>query len=107
MRFSLIAAAISAAGFALIAPAAEAQVASAPITNVRYDVVADAAGLARRTLGVTMTFDVADNAPVLLSLPAWTPGAYEISNFSRWVSSFTPTQNAAPLKWDKLDYDTW
>ena len=27
-------------------------------------------------------------APVILSLPAWTPGAYEISNFARWVTGF-------------------
>jgi predicted metalloprotease with PDZ domain len=44
---------------------------------------------------------------VLLSLPAWTPGAYEISNFSRWVSAFAPTAGGQPLGWDKLDYDTW
>ena len=54
-----------------------------------------------------MSFDVADNAPVLLSLPAWTPGAYEISNFARWVSAFRPEQGGAELRWDKLDYDTW
>src|SRR3954470_12729637 len=80
---------------------------SAPITSIAYAVTADKPALERRRLAVTMTFDVADNAPVLLSLPAWTPGAYEISNFSRWVASFPPTQNATPLKWDKLDYDTW
>ena len=32
-----------------------------------------------------MTFTTTGAAPVLLSLPAWTPGAYEISNFARWV----------------------
>src|SRR4051812_23566935 len=98
---------LAAAGLAFHVPAALAQVASAPIANVRYEVVADSAALATRTLGVTTSFDVADNGVVLLSLPAWTPGAYEISNFSRWVSNFRPTQNGVPLKWDKLDYDTW
>ena len=44
---------------------------------------------------------------MLLSLPAWTPGAYEITNFARWVSDFTPTAGGRPLAWDKLDYDTW
>lgn len=80
---------------------------SAPVTNLRYEVGADRPALAARRLRVSTTFDVAGTAPVVLSLPAWTPGAYEISNFSRWVSGFTATQNGAPLRWDKLDYDTW
>ena len=89
------------------ASVARAQATSAPITNLRYEVVADSAGLSHRSLGVTTSFDVADSGAVLLSLPAWTPGAYEISNFSRWVSNFKPTQAGVALHWDKLDYDTW
>ena len=54
-----------------------------------------------------MTFDVAGSGPVLLSFPAWTPGAYEISNFARRVMNFTPTAGDRPLAWDKFDYDTW
>ncbi|MEP6618837.1 MAG: hypothetical protein ABJE47_05965 [bacterium] len=80
---------------------------SAPITNIHYQVTADRAALLARRLGVTTTFDVADGGVVLLSLPAWTPGAYEISNFARWVSGFSAVANGAPLRWDKLDYDTW
>ena len=53
------------------------------------------------------SFDVAGDGAVLLSLPAWTPGAYEISNYARWVSGFAATENDAPLRWDKLDADTW
>ena len=82
-------------------------VTSAPITSITYAVIADKAALEIRRLGVTMSFDVADNAPVVLSLPAWTPGAYEISNFSRWVSGFRPEQGGKELRWEKLDYDTW
>ena len=44
---------------------------------------------------------------MVLSLPAWTPGAYEISNFSRWVVGFEATGDGKALTWDKLDYDTW
>ena len=87
---------------------------SAPITDVRYDVTFDAAAGRARTLHVAMTFGVAGTEPVLLSLPAWTPGAYEISNFSRWVSGFGATQSTAAagaaarvLDWDRVDYDTW
>ncbi|HEY2027412.1 MAG TPA: PDZ domain-containing protein [Gemmatimonadaceae bacterium] len=80
---------------------------SAPVTNMRYEVGVDRTALASRRLRVSTSFDVAGPAPVVLSLPAWTPGAYEISNFSRWVSGFTATQNGASLRWDKLDYETW
>src|SRR3954470_15690970 len=80
---------------------------SAPITSIAYAVTADKPALERRRLAVTMSFDVADNAPVLLSLPAWTPGAYEISNFARWVVNFSPASAGQPIRWDKLDYDTW
>lgn len=80
---------------------------SAPVTDITYEVTADRAALANRRLGVSMSFDVADNAAVVLSLPAWTPGAYEISNFARWVSDFHPAQNGVALRWEKTDYDTW
>ena len=80
---------------------------SAPVTDVRYEVTADRSALENRRLAITMSFDVADNAAVLLSLPAWTPGAYEMSNFARWVSGFRPEQNGAELRWEKADYDTW
>lgn len=80
---------------------------SAPISGIHYDVSADRAALTMRRLHVTTTFDVAGGEPVVLSLPAWTPGAYEISNFARWVSGFGASQNGSALRWDKLDYDTW
>jgi predicted metalloprotease with PDZ domain len=80
---------------------------SAPISAITYEVTADKAALGSRRLAVTMSFDVADDGAVLLSLPAWTPGAYEISNFARWVSGFRPEEGGAELRWEKLDYDTW
>ncbi len=103
----------SLAFLALVVPSLPAQrqapdaAVSAPITGIRYEVTADRATLFARRLAVTTTFEVADDAIVLLSLPAWTPGAYEISNFARSVSGFRATENDAPLRWDKLDYDTW
>jgi predicted metalloprotease with PDZ domain len=80
---------------------------SAPVTALRYEVTADRAALAARRLRVTTSFDVAGEGPVVLSLPAWTPGAYELSNFARWVSGFAATQEGRPVTWDKLDYDSW
>jgi len=81
---------------------------SAPISNVRYEVTFNAETARDRQLNVRMTFDASSAAsPVLLSLPVWTPGAYEVSNFVHWVSGFGATQRGAALQWDKLDPDTW
>jgi predicted metalloprotease with PDZ domain len=108
------AAALAVVAAALGAPALHAQprsavdtLASALVTDLRYEVTADRAALAARRLHVATSFEVQGGAPVLLSLPAWTPGAYEIGNFARWVGGFAATQDGAPLRWDKLDYDTW
>jgi len=82
---------------------------SAPIREVHYDVTFTRANGQQRSVEVAMTFLLSPTAPapVVLSLPAWTPGAYEISNFSRWVVGFEATSDGKPLTWDKLDYDTW
>jgi predicted metalloprotease with PDZ domain len=40
-------------------------------------------------------------------LPAWTPGAYEIGNYARFVSGFDAISGNDSLDWDKLDPDTW
>ncbi len=54
-----------------------------------------------------MTFSVAGNDPVLLSVPAWTPGAYEISDYVRKATGFTVTGEGGTPRWDKADPDTW
>ncbi|MDH4349449.1 MAG: PDZ domain-containing protein, partial [Gemmatimonadota bacterium] len=93
---------------ALIATlAAPAPPASAPITNIQYDVTFNRETASRRSLAVDMRFDVGGNGEVILSLPAWTPGAYDITNFAKWVSGFEATASGTPLDWDKVDYDTW
>ncbi len=94
-------------GATLRAQSAPDSTISAPVSNLHYEVRADRAALATHRLHVTTTFDVNGAGAVVLSLPAWTPGAYEISNFARWVSGFAASQNGADLRWDKLDYDTW
>ncbi len=81
---------------------------SAPISDMHYEVTVDSAALATRHLDVVTTLNVAGPGPVVLSLPAWTPGAYELSWFSRYVSAFTPTAaDGRALTWDKVDYETW
>jgi len=49
----------------------------------------------------------ASGATTLLSLPAWTPGHYEIENYARYVRDFSAHAGGRPLDWDKLDKDTW
>ena len=80
---------------------------SAPITDVNYTVSFNAASARNRTMRVAMEFRVTGSGPVLLSLPAWTPGAYELSFFSRWVTNFGAQADGKPLQWEKVDYDTW
>jgi predicted metalloprotease with PDZ domain len=92
---------------ALAAQAAHPATPSAPVTDVTYRVTFDRQLAAKRVVQVEMNFKTPGNAPVILSLPAWTPGAYEISYFARWVTNFTVTAAGKPLTWEKSDYDTW
>jgi predicted metalloprotease with PDZ domain len=80
---------------------------SAPISNIAYEVVFDRATARSSSLSISMSFDASTAEPVLLSMPTWTPGAYEVSNFARNVSSFSAARNGGRLRWDKVDYDTW
>jgi predicted metalloprotease with PDZ domain len=88
-------------------PAVPTDSVSAPIKDVRYDLTFTKANAATRFVDVSMTFTPTGAAPVLLSLPAWTPGAYEMTNYARWVTAFDATADGHPVSWDKLDYDTW
>jgi predicted metalloprotease with PDZ domain len=114
MRLIELAAALSMASYAAAqqgapgAPRAEGgRLVSAALTDMRYDVTFTRATASDRRLRVVTTFSAEGSAPVLLSLPAWTPGAYEIDNFSRWVLDFSATADGKTLQWDKIDYDTW
>lgn len=82
---------------------------SAPIRDIRYEITFDRAAAAERVMRVVMTFttNAGSRDPILLSLPAWTPGSYEIDNFARWVVGFSATMGGKAITWDKLDYDTW
>lgn len=110
-RLPLFACAAAVAGACLaLADNASAQMPaaiSAPVTDVHYDVTVDSATVALRRLSVVATMTVTGPGPLVLSLPAWTPGAYEMSWYARWVSEFAPTADGRPLTWDKVDYETW
>jgi predicted metalloprotease with PDZ domain len=80
---------------------------SAPISNIQYTVRYDRQTAPLRQLVVTMSFTVGGRDPVLLSMPSWTPGAYEISDFARDLRGFTVSGQGGTPRWDKLDPDTW
>src|ERR1051326_1953981 len=80
---------------------------SVPISDVRYDVTFDSATALKRTISVVMSFDTHGAGDVILSLPAWTPGEYEIDNFVRYVTQFAAAEGSSPATWNKIDQDTW
>ncbi|MGH7645926.1 MAG: hypothetical protein ACREMR_10110, partial [Gemmatimonadales bacterium] len=73
---------------------------------VRYTVSVPSPGT--RLFHVAAEFAAAGTDTLLLSLPAWSPGSYEIQNYARYVRGFA-AKNAAgqPLFWDRYDKDTW
>jgi len=100
-------------GFAVVtfgtahASLAHAQRISAPISDISYEITADSSAVGRRQLGVAMSFTVAGTAPVILALPAWSPGHYVLLWFSRRVSQFSAQSGGVQLEWRKLDFQTW
>jgi predicted metalloprotease with PDZ domain len=74
--------------------------------SVRYEVaVTDPAS---HLFHVTAELPSGGKDTLYLSLPAWSPGAYEIQNYARYVRGFGATSAAAqPLFWDRFDKDTW
>ena len=82
---------------------------SAAITNVKYTVTFKALQGVARVLDMAMSFTATGSAkePVLLGLPVWTPGSYEVAYFARNITGFTVTQRGQPVHWDKADPVTW
>ena len=74
--------------------------------SVRYEVaVIDPAS---HLFHVTADFPAGGKDTLYLSLPAWSPGAYEIQNYARYVRGFSATNTAGEtLTWDRFDKDTW
>jgi predicted metalloprotease with PDZ domain len=73
---------------------------------VRYEVSIAAAS--EHLFHVKAEFPTPNLDTLLVSLPAWSPGNYEIQNYARHVRHFAAANDAgAPLFWDRLDKDTW
>src|SRR5438094_1707822 len=70
---------------------------------VRYDV-----SVVRGQFHVSADFPTSGRDTLFVSLPAWSPGNYEIQNYARYVHGFR-AKNASgqPLHWDRADKDTW
>jgi predicted metalloprotease with PDZ domain len=86
-----------------MSPTLEAQA----LADVRYDVVFNAETALRREIHVEMSFEVATDAPVALSLPSWTPGSYELADYAKNVRALWARQDGNEIRWDKADFDTW
>jgi predicted metalloprotease with PDZ domain len=57
---------------------------------------------------VKADFPATGKDTLYVSLPAWSPGNYEIQNYARYVRHFTAHgADAQPLFWDRFDKDTW
>lgn len=80
---------------------------SAPVADVRFEVIAGAAQFSEHVFDVVLRFRALGSAPVLLSMPAWTPGSYSIADYAGAVSRVEVRQGSRALRWDKLDPDTW
>jgi predicted metalloprotease with PDZ domain len=82
-------------------------VVSAPISKIVYEVTVDSLTTRARSLAVAVHFRVDGPGAVVLALPAWTPGHYELLWFARRISNFSPTQGGVALPWHQLDFQTW
>ena len=74
--------------------------------TVRYEVSVPAPS--ERRFHVKAEFPARGRDTLYLSLPAWSPGAYEIQNYARYVRHFSAqSATGQPLFWDRADKDTW
>ncbi|HXL11438.1 MAG TPA: hypothetical protein VN955_08575, partial [Gemmatimonadales bacterium] len=63
---------------------------------------------AAKLFHVRAEFPARGRDTLYLSLPAWSPGAYEIQNYARYVRHFGAKNPAGQgLFWDRFDKDTW
>src|SRR5437879_10106527 len=69
----------------------------------RYEV-----SVAQNQFHVTADFPTTGKDTLFVSLPAWSPGNYEIQNYARYVHGFgAKNASGQALHWDRADKDTW
>jgi len=70
---------------------------------IRYEV-----SILQGQFHVSAEFPARGRDTLFVSLPAWSPGNYEIQNYARYVHDFgARNANGQPLRWDRGDKDTW
>src|SRR5438874_8793198 len=91
---------------AALVPALVTVAAPLPAQAVRYDV--SLLSTTEKQFHVSADFPTTGKDTLFVSLPAWSPGNYEIQNYARYVHGFG-AKNAAgeALHWDRADKDTW
>src|SRR5216117_2113085 len=71
--------------------------------TVRYEV-----SVAHGEFHVAAEFPTNGKDTLFVSLPAWSPGNYEIQNYARYLHGFVAKNSSGqPLYWDRADKDTW
>jgi predicted metalloprotease with PDZ domain len=76
------------------------------VAPVKYEVSVPAP--AAQLFHVRAEFPTRGKDTLYVSLPAWSPGNYEIQNYARYVRHFAAaTPTGQPLFWDRADKDTW
>ena len=74
--------------------------------TVQYEV--SVASASAHLLHVAAEFPTRGQDTLYVSLPAWSPGAYEIQNYARYVRHFgAKSASGQALFWDRFDKDTW
>src|SRR5439155_15031798 len=74
----------------------------------RAQTVRDEVSVAQGEFHVSADFPAAGKDTLFVSLPAWSPGNYEIQNYARYVHGFGAKNSAGQaLRWDRGDKDTW
>src|SRR5947207_10009712 len=77
-------------------------------TPLRTQTVSYEVSVAQGLFTVSAKFAAAGKDTLYVSLPAWSPGNYEIQNYARYVHGFgARNPSGAPLRWDRGDKDTW
>ncbi|PYO89926.1 MAG: hypothetical protein DMD58_08090 [Gemmatimonadetes bacterium] len=71
--------------------------------TVRYEV-----SVAHGEFHVAAEFPTNGKDTLFVSLPAWSPGNYEIQNYARYLHGFVAKNSSGQLLyWDRADKDTW
>jgi predicted metalloprotease with PDZ domain len=80
--------------------------AQAAAQSVRYEIAVTPSAIPQ--FHVSAEFPTSGRETLFVSLPAWSPGSYEIQNYARYVHGFG-AKNAVgqSLRWDRGDKDTW